>query len=60
VTRCRVIAVGARLLINHPKEIKFEKTLGKVPFPDSIAAAHERLCHLYTSIWCHPLFSELV
>jgi len=25
--------------IKHPKEIKFEKTLGKVPLPVSIAAA---------------------
>jgi len=43
----------------HPKEIKFKKTLGKVPLPVSIAAASERLRSPYTSILCHPLFCEI-
>jgi len=52
-TRRRVAelySVSARLLINHPKEIKFKKTLDKVTLPVSIEAAREILHPLCTSI----------
>jgi len=33
--------------------------LGQVAFPVNIEAAHKGFCTPYTSVLCHPLFSEL-